>query len=169
MMKYAFLAVTAMGLSLALSACGQSKAPAADEATTGPTGLTPAEQIRQAEAEKAGAAPAKADAAPGATSATGLAGVTRFTALGTEPFWNFAIDGTNAKYTTPENQAGTSFTLTRTDSAQGTAFAGPMDGKRVTILITPEKCSDGMSDNEHAYTVKAMIDGQELKGCANPA
>lgn len=161
-MKRSFLAVTTLGLCLMLSACDKANAPAADEATTGPDGLTPAEQIRDAEQQKPQAPAADSKAA------SPLAQVTRFKALGTEPFWNFDIDGSKAKYVTPENQAGTSFDVQRTDNAQGTAFTGPMGKERVTILITPESCSDGMSDRTHAYTVKAMIDDKELNGCANP-
>ena len=166
-MKRAILAATAVGCGLMLSACdkAQAPAPAAEGATTGPNGLTPAEQIREAEEKKDAAEPSKTEQPK---MAAALGAVQRFKALGTEPFWNFDIDGSTAKYVTPENEAGTSFDVARTDSAQGVAFAGAMNGKRVTILITPESCSDGMSDRTHAYTVKAMIDGKPLNGCANP-
>lgn len=176
-MKQTILALSALTLCTALAGCQKADAPASgdESAATAPTQATPPVTP---EADKIDASTELAKPQDGQNTDKGadkggdkgkLASVTRFKALGTEPFWNFEIDGSKAKYVTPENQAGTSFDVQRTDSAQGVAFAGPMGKQRVTILITPESCSDGMSDRTHAYTVKAMIDGQTLKGCANPA
>lgn len=178
MMKRTALVV--IGASLALTACQKADAPDAAvkdipvqdvPAVTASGGAEPVDTTGapKTDAPKVDAKAPETTPKSDPKNDKGLASIAGFTALGTEPFWNFKIAGTSAKYSSPENQAGSAFTVKRTDSAQGVAFTGAMEGKRVTILITPQSCSDGMSDRTHAYTVKAMIDDNTLNGCANPA
>lgn len=169
-MKHVIETAGAVALCLIVSGCNKAHdtvPPAKTETVMNSDGTpaTAAEQLAKVEVEKLHEKQAARDKAMAGRK---LAEVTHFTALGTEPFWNFDLNGTAAKYTTPENEAGTAFTVTRTDSAQGTVFQGAMGKQRVRLLITPQQCSDGMSDRNHAYTVKGMIDDKELNGCANP-
>lgn len=88
-------------------------------------------------------------------------------ALGTEPFWNVELTGTEMVYTAagaPEQRApkpnpvaqGTTATF-ESETTDGTAL-------RVTLIAT--ECSDGMSDRTWPLTAMVKIGDQDLTGCA---
>ena len=41
-----------------------------------------------------------------------------------------------------------------------------MAGAKVTLTITPGKCSDGMSDRTYAFTAALTIGDHAMHGCA---
>ncbi len=92
--------------------------------------------------------------------------MTKFRAVGTEPFWAFDIDGDMAKYMTPENQVGVTFKVSRSVAANDVVYSGTLNGKPVALTITTGSCSDGMSDKNYEFTVKATVEGRTLQGCA---
>ena len=85
---------------------------------------------------------------------------------GTEPFWGGEIDGKRARYTTPENQDGTSFPVERFAGNNGLGFTGSMDGVAFDLTVTPGKCSDGMSDRTYPYTATLRVGEDQREGCA---
>ena len=87
------------------------------------------------------------------------------TLVGTEPFWNVAIDKGEALYTTPENQPGTRFAVTRFAGNNGLGFSGELDGRAFTATLTPGDCSDGMSDRTFPFVATIALGEETLRGC----
>ena len=85
---------------------------------------------------------------------------------GTEPFWAGEISGDTARYSTPENQQGTAFDVTRFAGNNGLAITGRMDGLPFDLTVTPGRCSDGMSDRSYPYTATLLIGDDQREGCA---
>lgn len=84
---------------------------------------------------------------------------------GTEPFWSGMISAGRFTYTTPENPKGRDISVTRFAGRGGLSFSGELDGKGLTLAVTPEACSDGMSDRKYPYVVTLRL-GEELRqGC----
>jgi len=91
-------------------------------------------------------------------------------ALGTEPFWNVELTGTEMVFTgvdAPEQRApqpnpvaqGTTATY-ESETADGTDL-------RVTLIAT--ECSDGMSDRTWPLTAMVKVGDRDLTGCAASA
>lgn len=87
------------------------------------------------------------------------------TLLGTEPFWNLRVEGSSGLWTTPENQPGTTVTLTRFAGNGGLGFSGTLDGKALTATLTPGDCSDGMSDRRFPFVATIALGGETFEGC----
>lgn len=49
---------------------------------------------------------------------------------------------------------------------KGALYTGTMDGKVLSLLIEPGKCSDGMSDTTYDWKATLTIDGKAEQGCA---
>lgn len=84
--------------------------------------------------------------------------------LGTEPFWNLAIQSEwRAIYTDPENpERRYRISEFRRSGRDATMRLG--NGGRVSIRA--ENCSDGMSDNQYPYSVRVLLpNGVKLRGC----
>jgi len=84
--------------------------------------------------------------------------------LGTEPFWNLAIQSNRrAIYTDPE----TTERRYRVSEFRRTGRDATMrlgNGGRVSIAA--DNCSDGMSDNQYPYSVRVLLpSGVKLRGC----
>jgi uncharacterized membrane protein len=94
----------------------------------------------------------------------------RFTALGTEPFWSAEVDGAILVYKTPENQAGTNVAITRQVLGETTLISGTLGGtlggKPLILSVRTARCSDGMSDREYPFAVARAIAGEVAQGCA---
>jgi uncharacterized membrane protein len=90
-------------------------------------------------------------------------------ALGTEPFWNVRISGTRLTYSTPDDQAGQTFTAAREDTALASTFRGTLAGQPFALTISPERCSDGMSDTAYPFSAKLDHAGRHQTGCARKA
>jgi uncharacterized membrane protein len=87
------------------------------------------------------------------------------TLLGNEPFWNIAVDEEQATYSSPDNLAGTQFTVSRFDGNNGLGLSGTLDGTAIQIAVTPGACSDGMSDREYPFTATVNWGDRQLTGC----
>jgi uncharacterized membrane protein len=97
--------------------------------------------------------------------------------LGNEPFWSFAPSGERLAFSTPERPetvmniaqvltSGRFRDPRRSISAQG-------DFLRVTAVIVPMQCSDGMSDRAYGLDVTVILEQhgttQMLTGCCSIA
>jgi len=84
--------------------------------------------------------------------------------LGTEPFWNLAIQSRwRAVYTDPET-AKRQYLVTEFRRTGPNATMGLGNGGRATIAAG--NCSDGMSDNQYPYSVRVLLpSGVKLSGC----
>lgn len=85
---------------------------------------------------------------------------------GTEPFWGGEIEGTVARYSTPENPEGKAFDVERFAGNNGLAFTGRIDGSNFDLMVTPGDCSDGMSDRIYPFTATLKIGDEQRNGCA---
>lgn len=85
--------------------------------------------------------------------------------LGTEPFWSFEISGEQARYSSPEDDDGTPFTVARFAGNNGLGYSGDLDGLPVQIAVTPGECSDGMSDRSYPFTATVSLGDTNLSGC----
>lgn len=81
---------------------------------------------------------------------------------GTEPFWTMAFSPTEATWSSFDNE-GESFAITESESAASRPWPWmfAIEGFGLA-LITPEQCSDGMSDLPYAWS--ALIVGHDETG-----
>lgn len=84
-----------------------------------------------------------------------------YRALGTEPFWSVTIGGGRMVYEDPEGGR----VVVRTPAARPSFNGRRYVTRRLTVDITRQACSDGMSDRDYADTVRVTVDGRELSGC----
>ncbi|HUH26426.1 MAG TPA: META domain-containing protein [Flavobacterium sp.] len=92
-----------------------------------------------------------------------------FKGLGTEPFWNIAIDNNFIVY---KNMEGALEVFPYSQSNSDTKYITASNlNHQITIELTKENCSDGMSDNTFDFKTKVLISGKSLqineKGCGN--
>lgn len=87
------------------------------------------------------------------------------TLTGTEPFWNLVVEGEEGVWTTPDNQPGTRFAVTRFAGNNGLGLSGTLGGETLTATLTPGTCSDGMSDRRFPYVATIALGGETLEGC----
>jgi len=130
----------ALGLVLALAACGEAPMGASEGAATAP-------------------ADAPASAPPGPDFSGD------FDLVGTEPFWAGRIrpDGLSlARPGQAEVRAGN-------PGVRVEGGAGVWDAGALVLRLRAEPCSDGMSDRRYRYRAEAALDGQTLRGCAAAA
>jgi heat shock protein HslJ len=97
-------------------------------------------------------------AAPAAAHAQGGSS---YRALGTEPFWSVTIGGGRMIYDDPEGKRVAVRTPTARPSFNGRRYVT----RRLSVDITRQQCSDGMSDRIFADTVRVTVDGRSLQGC----
>ena len=156
-----------LAISAALAGCDDAPAPAANEAVDSATENAATEPSSDPMANAAGndsaAAPAPtppSDASPRSASGYRL--------IGTEPFWGGTVSPGEIVYSTPDNQTGERIPVTvRIDGARE-IYSGRLSGQAFTLVLTDGPCSDGMSDNVHAFTARLEVQGEERSGCANP-
>ena len=87
-----------------------------------------------------------------------------YRALGTEPFWSVSIANGRMAYESPEG--GFSVPAPR---GQELGDGRIWESRRITLQASNQECSDGMSDTVYPQTVRAMVDGRELRGCGGAA
>ncbi len=85
--------------------------------------------------------------------------------VGTEPFWALKVESGEGVWTTPDNQPGTRFAVTRFAGNNGLGFTGTLDGKPFTATLTPGTCSDGMSERRFPFVATIALGGETLEGC----
>ncbi|MFT3974827.1 MAG: SH3 domain-containing protein [Amaricoccus sp.] len=95
--------------------------------------------------------------------------------FGTEPFWSLVPEGTTARLETPDGSE--SFALTTLDRGHpadlNRALLLKGNGGESTVTITPQACSDGMSDRLFGLEALMVRNGpngsQLLSGCCSVA
>lgn len=90
----------------------------------------------------------------------------RLAALGTEPFWNLAIEGDRLRYISadePESRVGQ---VSRREEGGVLVLEGRLAGRPVRAAVRRERCSDGMSDRTYPLAIEIVLDGRRLAGCA---
>lgn len=97
-------------------------------------------------------------AAPGTALAQGGGA---YRVIGTEPFWSLTITGGRMTYRDPEGHRVSVRTPPARPSFNGRRYVT----RRLTVDITRQECSDGMSDRLYADTVRVAVDGRDLQGC----
>lgn len=85
--------------------------------------------------------------------------------VGAEPFWGGKVTGKTMTYATPENAKGTAVPVSRFAGRGGLSFSGELDGKPLTLAITPAACSDGMSDARYPFAVTLRLGDDLRQGC----
>ena len=100
----------------------------------------------------------------------GISEEARISLLGAEPFWGIDINpeggGFRARYSTPDNIDGESFTVDRFAGNNGLGFSGELGGEAVQIALSPADCSDTMSDRTYPYAATVSVGDTMLMGCA---
>ena len=156
-----------LGLSAALAACDNAPAPLANETAYNSAENAAAEPsagpMSNEPANDATVPPAPTPP-PGTTprSASG------YRLIGTEPFWGGTVSPLEIVYSTPENQTGERIPVTVRIEGGREIYSGRLSGQAFTLVLTDGPCSDGMSDNVHAFTARLEVQGEERSGCANP-
>lgn len=97
-------------------------------------------------------------------SAIGSGETLHFT--GTEPFWGGEVTGAALTYRTPENDGGSSISVSRFAGRGGLSFSGRLDDASFDLSVTEGRCSDGMSDRRYPFTATLRIGGEVRSGCA---
>jgi uncharacterized membrane protein len=105
--------------------------------------------------------------APGSSRGPRPAPGSTWHAFGNEPFWSVQARGGTLVFMTPENQGGTTLLGRRVPSLVGTVIIGSGPDGEFHLGITPGECSDGMSDQQHAYASTFNYGGTTYKGCAD--
>ena len=89
-----------------------------------------------------------------------------FDLVGTEPFWSLKIRPGGMSLTRPDHGE----VVAANPGAVTVKGAGQWTATGMSVLLTPETCSDGMSDRTYDHMAQVTIDGALLKGCgARPA
>ncbi|MBX7249084.1 MAG: hypothetical protein K1X35_08600 [Caulobacteraceae bacterium] len=134
---------------LALSACK-------------PAGEAPAQPGGEAPAPDAGAPPA-----PIEPRLNGVDLTEDLRVVGTEPFWSIDIDNDYLKFKgvdLPEATGQNAGPTMTPGTATWNVSTG--DGTVLKVVLTGEKCSDGMSDREYPLTAKVDFGEKHFNGCA---
>jgi uncharacterized membrane protein len=143
---------------LSLAACSQ----ASDTPAQGPT--PPADAPASPRAPNVPASPISAPAPATAEPDFGK----DINAVGTEPFWAIDIRRTTMTLAGPDREE-TAFTHGGPALQNGSAvFQGRAGDRPMTVTLTVEACSDGMSDLTYPYKARAELAGEALSGCAAP-
>lgn len=97
---------------------------------------------------------------------------------GTEPFWSFKTVEKGLVFSTPDQpERALSLRKVMDRGIEGEPMRGMIAGDdkgRLTAVMQPEQCSDGMSDRRFALAVTVILDGQDqpsrmLTGCCSIA
>lgn len=87
-----------------------------------------------------------------------------YRAYGTEPFWSVSIGPQEMRFEAPDRRA----TVVATPVARTTFNGRRYETSLMTVDITRQPCSDGMSDRQFGERVMVMIDGKTFDGCGGP-
>lgn len=89
-------------------------------------------------------------------------------AIGTEPFWNLSIDSAQARFKILDWKEEKSFLYQNNSSEAGTVRLVARNknaSDSLTVLLTRQFCSDGMSDILFEYRVEVMYKSATYNGC----
>lgn len=87
-----------------------------------------------------------------------------YRATGTEPFWSLTIDNREMRFEDAEGYSVVEPTPPVEPGYGGDLFRG----RRITLEIVHQRCSDGMSDRIYPDRVNLTVDGRRLTGCGAP-
>jgi uncharacterized membrane protein len=90
-------------------------------------------------------------------------------AFGTEPFWQARVDGDDLYFSTPEDQDGRLMHGRRVPSLVGFVYIGKDGDTDFHLDISPDECSDGMSDNRYEFRATFIYGETTYKGCGEAA
>jgi len=107
-----------------------------------------------------GASTAPADAPASAPPGPDLSG--DFNLVGTEPFWGGKIRAETLSLSRPDQPEVTA----ANGGARVEGDVGVWGSGHLVIRLTPEACSDGMSDRQYSHRAEVTFNGQVLRGCA---
>ncbi len=85
---------------------------------------------------------------------------------GNEPFWGGDIDGDRLTYRTVEQPEGQELTVQRFAGRGGLSYSGLLNGKDLTVAVTPGTCTDGMADRTYPFVATLQWDDKTVSGCA---
>ena len=90
------------------------------------------------------------------------------TAIGTEPFWSVALEGTRLTLSRPgETDLIADAPGAAIRPGQATWAAAIPDGQQLSVTLYISPCSDGMSDRTYPMTAEVTLGGAPtLRGCA---
>ena len=119
----------------------------------------------------------KEDTASTAASDTAASGpaTIAYRAFGNEPFWSVTINADGLHFVSPEDTVGMHFPpIEAMEMGDTLHWIGKSDRGAIDVRIWPGACSDGMSDNTHAYASGVRVNEMMYIGCAeklpgNPA
>ena len=81
--------------------------------------------------------------------------------VGTEPFWNLAIDERSLTFTRPDTPP-----VVQPRPKVIVGFAGEIyQTQRIDVNIVHAQCSDGMSDRVYPDKLQVTVDGTRYDGC----
>ncbi|MBC7914378.1 MAG: hypothetical protein H7Y07_09675, partial [Pyrinomonadaceae bacterium] len=93
-----------------------------------------------------------------------------FICLGNEPFWSLEINPDEKIIALKDVGVEKTYLFSyKAAKHTGNSYVYETSNERkesITILITQQTCSDGMSDRQYHYSAQVNIDGKTLKGCA---
>jgi uncharacterized membrane protein len=92
--------------------------------------------------------------------------------LGTEPFW--AVQISKEEQTTTISRPGegertVGYPVETRGEGGAVVLTAPSPGGDIVMTLTPQECSDGMSDREYPWSAVVVIEGTTLTGCAGPS
>jgi uncharacterized membrane protein len=187
-MRHSAFLIATVVLSCLLTACPQPPPPespagsgAADSGTAGSSSTASAQA--PADTRSADPAPASIPSAdmpappseptppPQAKRAAGEEGapLQAWRGFGNEPFWEARVDGDTLVFSTPDQPDGRAMKGRRVPSLVGYVFLGKDGDRDFNLGLTPGECSDGMSDNRHAFTATFTYGGTTYRGCGEAA
>lgn len=89
-----------------------------------------------------------------------------FIGTGTEPFWGLELDFDKAFRFVPVSGDSLNTPPVFGLEKNGTLiYDAKTEAGQLIVQIKKEPCSDGMSDREYQYSVVAIVNGEEYKGC----
>lgn len=87
---------------------------------------------------------------------------TTYMALGTEPGWTLEITQSRLNY---DGDYGETKIIVPNPGAKPSTNGRTYATDRLSVVVEPTPCSDGMSDRRFADTVRVVADGKTLQGC----
>jgi uncharacterized membrane protein len=139
-----------MAASMLLANCAQQSGKQAESAVPAPTAAAPTAAVEQV-------SPFDAKKAQGID----------FVGAGTEPFWGLDIDFDQSMrfYVAGGDTFNTPAVMVNPRPDGTMEYLATTESGKLKVSIKKQTCSDGMSDNQYAYTVAVEAKGQAYSGC----
>jgi uncharacterized membrane protein len=88
-------------------------------------------------------------------------------ARGNEPFWAVEVNETQMIWRSPQDPKELILEVEPAQDAEGAVRYRARGGDHeLELLLDAQPCRDSMSGDFFAYAARALLDGEELKGCA---